>query len=680
MKRAKVNATRIRLKSLALLIAALLAQSAVAATPTTLAIATGDNQTTTAGTSVPGVVCVIVTDAGGNPVPGVTVMWGSITGGGSLTGETQVTGPTGVATLGSWTLGTTPGINTITCTSPGLNSVTFTATATGSAATTLLIAAGNNQTALPGQTLPGAICALALDANGNAVPGVTVTWGNITGGGTLAGAVQFTQSNGIATLGGWTVGATAGLNTITATSPGLNSIVFKATVVVDDPTQNAVLRWNSTLLRSIANSGTAPTIAAREMAMLHTAMFDAWAAYDAKAVGTRLGGNLRRPASEQTLENKTIAVSFAAYRILLDVFPDQKSAFDAEMGFLNLDPTNASKDTTSPIGIGNTAAAEIISFRHTDGSNQLGDLNPGAYSDYTSYQPVNSPGELKNPSRWQPLLINGQVQEFLTPQWGNVTPFAIADKAGRKGLLPKKPLAFPAKPFRIQAQEILDLSAALTDQQKVSVTYWADGANTVTPPGHWCQFAQFVSNRDKHTLDDDIKMFFALTTAMLDSSIAVWDCKRTYDSVRPISAIHFLFANQPVKAWGGPGNGTQSISGDQFQTYIPTPPFPEYVSGHSTFSAAGCAVLALFTKKKDFGLSVTIPAGASPVEPGVVLALDVTLMWKTFPDAANEAGMSRRYAGIHFKLGDLEGRKLGAKIGGAAFKKAQQYIAGKVKN
>jgi vanadium-dependent haloperoxidase-like protein/uncharacterized protein DUF6851 len=87
---------------------------------------------------------------------------------------------------------------------------------------------------------------------------------------------------------------------------------------------------------------------------------------------------------------------------------------------------------------------------------------------------------------------------------------------------------------------------------------------------------------------------FAAHTALIDLflpsgrySIAVWDCKRRYDSERPVTAIHYLYDGKPVRAWAGPGLGTRLIDGRQFRSYIGTPPFAEYVSGHSTFSAAG---------------------------------------------------------------------------------------------
>jgi PAP2 superfamily len=206
---------------------------------------------------------------------------------------------------------------------------------------------------------------------------------------------------------------------------------------------------------------------------------------------------------------------------------------------------------------------------------------------------------------------------------------------------------------------VLADSAGLTDEHKTIVEYWADDPGSETPPGHWCLHAQHVSARDGHGLDEDVRLFFALTAALLDAGIASWDAKRTYGSVRPISAIRFLFSGREMLAWGGLGLGPRRIQGEDWQPYIPTPPFGESVSGHSTFSAAAAAVLASFTGSDRFGASATIPAGGARVEPGVTSAADVTLSWATFTDAADQAGRSRRYGGIHFQDGDLAGRTLG---------------------
>jgi hypothetical protein len=135
-----------------------------------------------------------------------------------------------------------------------------------------------------------------------------------------------------------------------------------------------------------------------------------------------------------------------------------------------------------------------------------------------------------------------------------------------------------------------------------------------------------------------------------------------------------------ITAWGGPYQGTRSIRGEDWQPYqlstVRTPPFPEYFSGHSVFSAAGAEILKSFTGSDAFGDSVTIKARSSVGEPGVVPTNDVTLSWPTFSDAADAAGMSRRYGGIHFAQGDLTGRSLGRQIGAAVWAKAKTYFDG----
>jgi hypothetical protein len=210
--------------------------------------------------------------------------------------------------------------------------------------------------------------------------------------------------------------------------------------------------------------------------------------------------------------------------------------------------------------------------------------------------------------------------------------------------------------------------------------YWANGPRTELPPGHWDLFGEFVSRRDNHTVDDDAKMFFALTNAIFDAGIAAWDAKRAFDSVRPIQAIPYLFHGQQITAWR-PFRGTQTFDGSLWIPYqmttFPTPPFPEYISGHSTFSAAGAQILKLFTHSDKFGDSVTLAAGSSNTEPGFTPKQEVTLSWATFTDAANQAGISRRYGGIHFELADLVGRTTGRLVADQAWKRALTYIQGR---
>jgi len=162
----------------------------------------------------------------------------------------------------------------------------------------------------------------------------------------------------------------------------------------------------------------------------------------------------------------------------------------------------------------------------------------------------------------------------------------------------------------------VSLSAALTDREKMIAEYWEDGPSSETPPGHWSLLAQYVSRRDGHDLDADVQLFFILGNALLDASIAVWDCKVTFDYVRPVSAVRFLFARQVIEAWAGPFRGTRWIEAEQFQSYLQTPPFAEYTSGHSAFSAAAATVLRLFTGSSRLSASYTFAAGSSRIARG----------------------------------------------------------------
>ena len=270
------------------------------------------------------------------------------------------------------------------------------------------------------------------------------------------------------------------------------------------------------------------------------------------------------------------------------------------------------------------------------------------------------------------------LQKASTPQWFKVIPFALDNP--REFPPPKKydQVLAPSDAYNAQAQKVLDYSANLTDEQKVIAEYWADTGGTELPPGHWALNAQFVSRRDGHTLGQDVKLFFAITNAVFDAGIASWTGKRDTDSVRPITAIHYLFTGKKVRAWAGPFLGTQIIDGADWQPYqattVVTPPFQEWFSGHSVFSRAGAEILERFTGSPCFGDDYKNPAGASRVEPGVTPKTPVVLHWRTFKEASDQAGMSRRYGGIHFVHGDLAGRTAARGIAENAWNKAIGYF------
>ena len=360
------------------------------------------------------------------------------------------------------------------------------------------------------------------------------------------------------------------------------------------------------------------------------------------------------------------------------------------MQSLGYDPASQPTDPATPSGVGVIACTAVLEFRHQDGSNQLGNLAPGPYADYTGYTPANAPMVVANPidpatvrdaSRWQPLTFVNRAGAtvtpgFLAPHWLNVRPFGLTSGSQFRSTRP--PALAGSRAYREQADDLLEISAHLTDRKKMISEYWADGPASETPPGHWCLLATVVSQRDRHTLDQDVKMFFALTNALMDAGIASWDDKRVFDSERPITALRYLYQGRQVAAWGGPGQGTRIIDGGTWLPYqpsfFPTPPFAEYVSGHSTFSAAAAEVLKLFTGSDRFDHAVMIPAGSSVIEPGLTPSSNVVLSWHTFSAAATEAGLSRRYGGIHFEQADVDGRQLGRRVGTQVWRTALRYF------
>jgi hypothetical protein len=360
-----------------------------------------------------------------------------------------------------------------------------------------------------------------------------------------------------------------------------------------------------------------------------------------------LGSSLRQPERERTLANKNDAISFAAYRASVDLFLlDEKQVFRPLMNTLGYSPDDTSMDTRTPTGVGNVACDAVLQFRHHDGSNQLGDQSASGvpYSDYTGYVAVNPPSPvppnpalIADPNGWQPLqyfdATNTWVtQSFVGAQWYQVVPFALrSGHEYRDALARSGPAFYGSSTFLEQAEEIVAQSANLTDRQKMIAEYFADGPHSELPPGHWDLFAQFVSARDHHGLDEDVKLFFALTNPIFDAGIVARDAK----------------------------------------------PFPGFISGHSTFSAAGAAVLRLFTGSDAFGDSVTFPIGSSKIEPGFTPSHAITLRWETFTDAANQAGISRRYGGIHFKAADVTGRAVGQIVGDEVYIKAEHLWSGR---
>ena len=237
---------------------------------TQIAINGGDKQTAPVGGTVPIQPSVIVKDGGGNPVGGVTVTFAVAPGSGSITGASQTTNASGIASVGSWTLGTTAGTNTLTATASGLTGspVTFTATGTAGGAGSIAVSAGDNQTATVNTAVATAPAVIVRDQFNNPVAGVAVVFAVGSGSGTssITGADQTTNASGIATVGSWTLGRTTGGYTLTASSAGLTGspVTFTATARAAAPASIAVSAGNNQSAPAGSAVPTPPAVVLRD--------------------------------------------------------------------------------------------------------------------------------------------------------------------------------------------------------------------------------------------------------------------------------------------------------------------------------------------------------------------------------------------------------------------------------
>ncbi len=450
---------------------------------------------------------------------------------------------------------------------------------------------------------------------------------------------------------------------------------------------NIAYQWGKIALMATANDteifSPRPTVTSRYLALIFVAVFDAWSRYDEKAKPVYLKEVERRPADEHTLRNKEIAISYAACRAMNEYYYSDTVLFTNFMQELGLDPTNKTFDPNTPEGIGNLAAKAVIEARRNDGSNQYGEEEGSkghAYFNYTGYEPVNSADENVDPNRWQPKYFSdGKGGKFapgcLTPFWDKVKPIAL--KSGDQ-FRPGPPPMVGSEQLKKEVRELVELQAQLTDEQKALVEFMRDGPQSVQQAGHWLKFAQDVSLRDQHTLDQDIKMYFYNQVTAMDAFIASWDSKMFYDYARPYALVHQYYQDQIIEAWGGEGEGMKKIKGKQWRPYSPEtflcPPFPSYVSGHSCVSGACGEALKLWTGSDEFGESVQLVAGAL-TEP-YNLGDTVTLEFPTFTETANMAGFSRVLGGYHIQADNVAGLELGRQVAGEVWKFYNKHVNG----
>ncbi len=449
---------------------------------------------------------------------------------------------------------------------------------------------------------------------------------------------------------------------------------------------NMAYRWATVVLEGTANdterNRPRPPVSSRMVAIPLIAMFDAWSRFDSVADPVHLSAE-RRPRAEWTEANKEAAISYAACRALQAVYWQDSALFAARLKGSGFDPADHTLDATTPAGLGNLAARDVLAAMRNDGSNMYGDMS-GAdtlYGDHTHYHPMNSPDTLKDIDRWQPkyFSLDGRrwAPSALAPHWGKVRPFAL-DSASQFRAPPPPRMGDPD--LERQVREVVALQANLTNEQKALVEFMRDGPRSVQQAGHWLIFSRDVSVRDAHTLDQDVKMFFIVSTTAMECFIACWDTKYFYDNARPFQQVHALLGDEDIIGWAGPNKGMVKMKGRDWRPYSPDyflcPPFPAYVSGHSCVSGGCSKALELFTGSDAYGLEVRLLPGAM-TEPGLTPD-SVTLRFPTFSNTAEQAGFSRVLGGYHIMVDNTEGLAMGRRVAQVVFAKCLRHIRGEV--
>ena len=417
---------------------------------------------------------------------------------------------------------------------------------------------------------------------------------------------------------------------LTGLAAGLVLAPFGAVRAAETPDAARVIHdWYRLVLELVRHTPTAsPPMASRALAIIGTTAWEALVPAGGRSLAGQLNGLTPLPLRPAGLDDAAVmhaALSACVSTCFANTGPtgQRATAVMIERLGMRVNGTIAPDVAVACAGHGRAVAEHVAAWAATDGGAVIPNL--GFPETWRAAEAA---------SDWVPTTLVRIQQTPLLPDWGNNRPFAMTD-AGACGLPP--PPAYSEEvgsPFHTEALEVYDTVRNLTKDQRLVARFWSDDPMlSPTPPGHWIAIAMQILQAQNAPADRRAEVLALVGITVADAFIACWRDKYVYDLLRPVTYIRRVID----KTW---------------EPVLITPPFPEYPSGHSTQSGAAATVLThLFGEGFAF-------ADTTHVDEG--------LPARDFPDfwaAANEAGMSRLYGGIHFRAAIERGLEQGICVG-----------------
>ena len=418
------------------------------------------------------------------------------------------------------------------------------------------------------------------------------------------------------------------------------------------------------LLEEVSPGHNDAPIIFRYLTLLYNAAFDAVAPYHPTAVGVYSRMEHRPALESETNLMPNTAVMHAAYRSMLEFAPHRADEWRGMMTAYGLDPDDErglgldcaqTHDLDSPVVMGNHAAECVLDARRDDGFNHFGTVNIPPFGDTTGYTPVNTPGSLVDPSRWSPLYAFNRlgefgVQEFATPQWANTETYSGLDQRSIRVPPPSSSNHRNADAYQAQADEVIRLRANLTGSDKILIEFFDN---------KFRELSHSPALKNIPDVVDYVQLEFLLNMAKFDAGTIIWQEKTRYDAVRPTTAIHYLYGEDPVPISVDAHGNAAMVPGNLWRSYLQTADHPEYPSATTCFCAAYAEAWRLYSGTDDLpvytegdgvvhGYTATLEAGSSLIEPQVTPSEDVEVVFDSWSDYEQRCAASRVISGTHF--------------------------------